>query len=48
MHPGNSPMNDTVPAMLSPGEVVIPRTAASDPEKAKAFVAAMMAQRGKR
>ncbi len=24
--PGDSPTNDTVPAMLSPGEAVIPRT----------------------
>ncbi len=35
---GDSPQNDTVPAMLSPGEVVIPRTMAHDPEKAKQFV----------
>lgn len=28
---GNSPRNDTVPAMLSPGEVVIPRTVAQNP-----------------
>ena len=35
---GDSPKNDTVPAMLSPGEVVIPRSASSHPDKAKAFV----------
>lgn len=36
--PGNSPMNDTVPARLSPGEVVIPRTAAHSPNLAAEFV----------
>jgi len=36
--PGDSPVNDKVPAMLSPGEIVIPRSAAKDPEKAKAFI----------
>lgn len=30
--PGDSPANDTVPAMLSPGEVVLPRTVAQNPE----------------
>jgi hypothetical protein len=29
---GNSPKNDTVPAMLSPGEVVLPRTVAQHPQ----------------
>ena len=29
--PGNSPKNDTVKAMLSPGEVVLPRTVAQHP-----------------
>jgi hypothetical protein len=37
--PGDSPSNDTVKAKLSPGEIVIPRSASYDPEKAKAFVA---------
>src|SRR5579859_1340828 len=39
--PGDSPKNDTVKAMLSPGEIVIPRSIAQSdnaPEKAKAFV----------
>jgi hypothetical protein len=36
--PGDHEANDTVPAMLSPGEIVIPRSKASDPTKAKAFV----------
>lgn len=36
--PGNSPKNDTVPALLSPGEVVIPRTAAHNPDMAANFV----------
>lgn len=35
---GDSPENDTVHALLSPGEIVIPRTAAEDPDKAKAFI----------
>lgn len=30
--PGNSPLNDTVPARLSPGEIVLPRTVASNPQ----------------
>ena len=29
--PGNSRDNDTVPAMLSPGEVVLPRTVVKNP-----------------
>lgn len=36
--PGNSPINDTVPANLSPGEVVVPRTAMSDDEEFDAFM----------
>lgn len=40
-HKGDDPRNDTIPADLSPGEVVIPRSAANDPEKAAAFVAAL-------
>lgn len=39
---GDSQRNDTVPAMLSPGEIVVPRTAAKDPEKAKDFIDALM------
>lgn len=35
---GDSPENDTVHAMLSPGEIVIPRSKAHDPEKAKEFI----------
>jgi hypothetical protein len=30
--PGNSPKNDTVPAVLSPGEIVLPRTVAQNPQ----------------
>lgn len=47
---GNAPQNDTVPAMLSPGEVVIPNSImqSSDPAgKAKAFVAAILAKNKK-
>lgn len=36
--PGDSPANDTVPAMVSPGEVVVPRSLAKDPQKAAEFV----------
>lgn len=46
---GDSLKNDTVPAMLSPGEVVIPRhiTESKDaPKKAAAFVAAVLAKKG--
>lgn len=35
---GDSPQNDTVHTMLSPGEIVIPRSKAHDPEKAKEFI----------
>ena len=35
---GDSPQNDTVSTKLSPGEIVIPRSKAQDPEKAKAFI----------
>lgn len=35
---GDSPKNDTVIAKLSPGEVVIPRSLAEDPERAKKFI----------
>lgn len=36
--PGDSPKNDTVPAMLSPGELVVPRSATSDEEEFEKFV----------
>lgn len=45
---GDSLKNDTVPAMLSPGEIVIPRTIATSedaPEKAAKFVAAVLARK---
>jgi hypothetical protein len=45
---GDSIKNDVVPAMLSPGEVVIPRTKARDPEKARNFVAHLAARRSRR
>jgi hypothetical protein len=35
---GDSLQNDTVPAMLSPGEVVVPRTAVNDEEDFKKFM----------
>lgn len=43
---GDSETNDTVPAMLSPGEIVIPRTASRDPKKAAAFAAAVARRKG--
>lgn len=48
---GNSVKNDTVPAVLSPGEVVIPRSvmSAKDPPKAAAeFVRQVMSQKRKK
>ena len=48
---GDSPRNDTVLAMLSPGEVVLPRSVVNDeeaPEKARAFLEAIRAKRMKR
>lgn len=47
----NSYKNDTVPAMLSPGEIVLPRSVTQDDEaadKAKKFVASILAKGGKR
>lgn len=35
---GDSPKNDTVPAMLSPGEIVVPRSAANDEDEFKIFM----------
>lgn len=43
---GNSPKNDTVDAKLSPGEIVVPRTDAQDPEKAKAFIDKLFEKEG--
>lgn len=39
---GDSKSNDTVPAMLSPGEVVIPRSHINDPDKAAQFLNSLM------
>lgn len=39
---GDSYSNDTVPTMLSPGEIVIPRSAATSEEKAKQFIEDLM------
>lgn len=41
---GDSPKNDSVPAQLSPGEIVVPRSAAEDPDRAAAFVRAVIRQ----
>ena len=51
MVPGNSIQNDTVPAMLSPGEVVIPKSVmeSKNPQKGAAdFVAALMRKNGRK
>jgi hypothetical protein len=45
---GDSYDNDTVPALLSPGEIVVPRSAAKDPEKAAAFAKSVAMRSGKR
>lgn len=44
---GDSQKNDTVPAMLSPGEIVIPRSHSHDPEKAKDFIDHLLKSEGK-
>jgi hypothetical protein len=38
---GDDLKNDKVPAMLSPGEIVVPRSKASDPDKAAQFAKAV-------
>jgi len=43
---GDSEQNDKVPAMLSPGEIVIPRSKTKDPDQAKAFVEAIAKHEG--
>lgn len=44
---GDSEQNDTVDAKLSPGEIVIPRSHAQDPEKAKEFIDHILKSEGK-
>jgi hypothetical protein len=39
--PGDHPDNDTVPARLSPGEIVVPRSAAGNPIKLAEFIASL-------
>lgn len=43
---GDDEKNDTVPAMLSPGEIVVPRSMANDPEAAANFARAVAQNRG--
>lgn len=45
---GDSYANDTVPTMLSPGEIVVPRTKAKDPELAKEFIEHLFERKGKK
>lgn len=42
--PGDSKRNDKVHAMLSPGEVVVPRSISHDPDRVKQFVTHLMRQ----
>lgn len=42
--PGDSQRNDKVRALLSPGEVVVPRTIAHNPDRVKQFVAHLLKQ----
>lgn len=41
--PGDAPQNDIVPAMLSPGEIVVPKSHATHPETAHAYLDGVMA-----
>jgi len=43
---GDHPVNDTVPAMLSPGEIVVPRSKANNPKMAKEFIDNVMNKGG--
>lgn len=45
MKKGDHEDNDVVPALLSPGEIVIPRSHAADPKKAAAFARAVAARK---
>lgn len=42
---GDSPKNDTVHAMLSPGEIVVPRSLVENPERAKKFIEGLKKRR---
>ncbi len=44
---GDSYANDTVPILASPGEIVVPRSAAQSPDKAAAFARAVAMKSGK-
>lgn len=41
---GDAPENDVVPALLSPDEIVVPRSKAKSPKKAKDFIDALFQQ----
>lgn len=45
---GDSPQNDTVNTMLSPGEIVIPRSMAHDADKAKDFIDHLLESKNKK
>ena len=44
--PGDSPKNDTIPARVSPGEIIIPREAAKTANGAKAFIDSVLKDKG--
>jgi hypothetical protein len=43
---GDSPKNDTYSTSAEPGSIVVPRSKVKDPEKAKAFVEAILRKKG--
>lgn len=45
--PNGDPRTDTVPALLAPGEVVVPATISDDPQATAAFVAAIRRHKAK-
>lgn len=45
---GDSKENDVVPTLLSPGEIVVPRSKAKDPEMAKEFIEALKKSKEKK
>lgn len=46
--PGDDPANDVVIAAVSPGEIVVPRTAAENQSKAKAYITQLFKEEGRR
>jgi hypothetical protein len=46
--PGDSPRNDTVPAMLSPGEIVVPRSQSDTKTEARDFINHLFSSKSKK